>query len=253
MKDANEVLRGLSGNIRLEEETHTYILKSNPDWRCISATTLLHHHFKKFDGPKIATFLIDKVPKYRGYTIDELLEEWKMAGVNGTRTHLQLENYIINRDPVDDVKALHGKAFLDTFIDRKDITLHPEVILYDRDLHIAGTGDLLVVDKDNKVHIYDWKTNKKITKYGRESGITDCTRHLTSCNYVQYSLQLSLYRWLLEQKFGLEVVSHRLIHLREDRYVAYSVPYLQTEIEMIIEDHMKHNVPDLALSPDAPE
>ena len=61
-------------------------------------------------------------------------------------------------------------------------------------------------DQRGKYHIYDWKRTKKIDpdgnfgKFGR-----GLARDVPDCNYWHYTLQLNLYKHILESKYGMKI------------------------------------------------
>jgi hypothetical protein len=107
---------------------------------------------------------------------------------------------------------------------------------------IAGTVDLLARSrKDGSILILDWKTNKSIDRENRwkKFGL-DPIRHVPDLNYWHYSLQLSLYQYLLA--FGKYVpegskFKRAIIHLTETGHDIIQLPDLTSEIkDMVIWD-----------------
>ena len=102
-----------------------------------------------------------------------------------------------------------------------------------KELEIAGTIDILALDKKtNKYDLIDWKTSKKIemNSYGGKVGTKIATSNIPDCNYYHYTLQLSLYRYLLERYYGLKIRTMIIAHLKEDYARAITVPYMKNEI-----------------------
>jgi len=94
-----------------------------------------------------------------------------------------LKKYIASLDAVKTkLKRRHGD----------DAIFRAEVEMYDPTVKVAGIADLLVIDKDGKVHIYDYKTSIK------EEGQWSQAKELT-INY-----QLATYRQILRRQ-GLDV------------------------------------------------
>ena len=107
------------------------------------------------------------------------------------------------------------------------------MIIYSKQLRIAGTIDVLALDKKtNQYHLIDWKTSKKIetSAFGGKVGIKPATNTIPDCNFYHYSLQLSLYRYLLEEYYGLSIKSQFIAHLKEDYARGIEVPYMINEI-----------------------
>jgi hypothetical protein len=162
-----------------------------------------------------------------------------MTGVAGTETHLELENYILSgrTTPVVTKKGLSGKAWVDRVWERGGYDWYPEVILYDREIGISGTIDLaLVCHKTGDIHLFDWKTNKKIWKkaFGNKKGWHPITAQTDDCNYQHYTVQLSIYQFLLEKNFGGVVRTRQILWLTEEEgCVTYNCDYKPHIVEQM--------------------
>mgnify|MGYP003322446472 CR=1 FL=1 len=86
--------------------------------------------------------------------------------------------------------------------------------------------------------IVDWKTNKRISEesFGNKKGILNSTQHLDDCNFIHYSLQLSFYRYILENYYGLKVGSQTLFHLKQDKFKTYSVNYHEDDLVNMLKE-----------------
>lgn len=129
---------------------------------------------------------------------------------------------------------------------------------------LAGTIDVPIIKRDsNRFCILDWKTNKdefkptsgymkKIQVGGQwiKSDIFVPTddkfkypvNHLPACKLYAYSLQLSLYAYIMEV-WGYELVDKGLeiIHIRpgaEPKLI--KIPYLKDEIELLIKHRLEY-------------
>lgn len=118
---------------------------------------------------------------------------------------------------------------------------------------VAGTIDCLLV-KGKEFIIVDWKTNKKElhfkSGYYKKVGGIESTQwvdtndrmlgplsHLQHCKGVIYTLQLSLYAFILEL-WGLKCVDLVLYHLRPDHEPrAYNIIYDRTSVELLMIHH----------------
>ena len=52
-------------------------------------------------------------------------------------------------------------------------------------------------------------------------------------NFIHYTLQLSLYRYILETYYGLSINNQAIVHLTTKGIVVYNCDYLDTTIEAI--------------------
>ena len=229
-------------NISLERESHTYNLASNPDLEFTSATTFVGQFFEEFNPLKVATRLVAKSPKYRGMTVEELLQVWRDSAEHGTVVHEEIENNILNQSPLTERKAIHGINWLNKFKLTSRFEMYPEVIVYSEELQLCGTIDLLVYDKEKDIYnLMDWKTSKSIStkSYGNKKGIQPATADLDDTKFNLYSLQLSLYRYLLEEYYGFKIGQHMILHLKEEECIGVHTPYLKNNVLKMVETRLK--------------
>jgi hypothetical protein len=147
--------------------------------------------------------------------------------------------------------------------------IYPEHLAYLKSAGICGQADRIEVFAD-VVDVFDYKTNKEIKKEGfrKYDGTVDkmygpCA-HLDDCNYSHYSLQLSVYMYMILKhnpnlKPGKLVLQHvKFKKERDDEYgypiyfkdsngdpvvhevVQYDVRYLEKEVIGMI-NHLKLN------------
>ena len=116
--------------------------------------------------------------KYKGIPVEESLDKWcksgRMASEVGTFVHLQTENYFQRGyfetecelqfgDKVERVSVEQEKLHFLHFV--RDYAVEPyrqEWPVYDKDLNIAGTIDLICKEDDGEYTIYDWKRSSKV-------------------------------------------------------------------------------------------
>ena len=229
-------------NIILNHDTHDYKLLTDPDIVFTSVTTFVEFFFEGFDAQKVATKLINNYPKYAGRTVESLIADWDAAADHGTKVHHEIEQWIKDGiDPID-IKALNGKDWLQHFKLKSDIDILSEVIVYSTELSIAGTVDILA--KDNSTGLYeiiDCKTSKKIemVSYGQKMGTHEITKNIMDCNFYHYSLQLSLYRYILETYYGLKIHNQLIAQLHDDGVNAHVAPYMKDEIIAMLHNRME--------------
>ena len=229
-------------NIALIEETHEYTLSTQPNHIFTSVTTFIEQFFEGFDAPRVAKKLINNYTKYAGRTVESLIADWDAAADHGTKVHHEIEQWI--KDGVDpiDIKAINGKDWLQHYKLKSDIDILSEVIVYSTELSIAGTVDILA--KDNSTGLYeiiDWKTSKKIemVSYGKKMGTHEITKNIMDCNFYHYSLQLSLYRYILETYYGLKIHNQLIAQLHDDGVNAHVAPYMKDEIIAMLDHKME--------------
>ena len=220
-------------NITLIEETHKYILENNPTLQFTSATTFIKYFFEPFDSIGIANNLTSSHTKYINMTPQELVKTWDKKAEEGTLVHAEIENYIKEGSPLTKAKAKLAVDWMKKNIsDRYEIL--SEVIVYSEELEIAGTIDILLHDKeDDTYQILDWKTSERISTYSFKSkkGTHHTTSKLLDCNFIHYSLQLSLYQYILEKYYNLKVTGREIVHIADTEVILHKSEYLKNEIE----------------------
>ena len=229
-----------NGEIKLEEEAHKYILTGHEDIEFTSVTTCISEFFDKFDKEAVAYKLVTTIPKYKGRSAEDLIKEWDLAASYGTAVHKEIEDYIKLKKTPEIDRAIAGVDWLNKYLQKSDHELFSEVIVYSEELKIAGTVDLLVFDKTSKKYnILDWKTSKaiKTDSYKMKTGNRPETADLLDCKFNHYALQLSLYRYLLEKNYNLELDDQLIVHLDNNSVHGYIAPYLEDHIVSILKNY----------------
>ncbi len=224
-------------NISLIEDTHQYVLKNEPDIEFTSATTLVHYFFKQFDTIGIANNLTTTNVRYINMSPQELVAQWDKIAETGSIVHAEIESFIKDGSLPSEPKSKRAVEWIKNKFDDK-YDLFSEVIVYSKELKIAGTIDLLLFDKEDKSYkILDWKTSKRIftSSYNSTMGHHKASAELMDCNFIHYSLQLSLYQYLLENFYGLNITGSAIIHIGDDQIKSYKTEYFKNEIENMLE------------------
>lgn len=212
-------------DIVFEPEQHKYYLNGE---EFISATTLIHK-FSSFDADKVA----ECVARKDGKTKDEILAKWKRtadyACKRGTRMHEYLE-YIFGGKPCEmgtSAKDLYPIA--DKFkqdIEGKINIIKQEFRLYDIAWKVCGTVDALGEINGN-YYVIDWKSNNAINyanQYG--SKLKAPFNQFDDCEMIVYSLQLSLYKLMIERNTGIKIKGLIIVHFTPEgwaRHVCYDL------------------------------
>ena len=123
--------------------------------------------------------------------------------------HYNIECFY-NEIDVEDDGSLEWKYFkeFNDSLEKKLTPYRTEWMVWDRELRLAGSVDMLFENPDGTLQIYDWKRSKKVVKENRwASAIVDCISHLPDANFWKYSLQLNTYKWILEKNYGKKVLN----------------------------------------------
>jgi ATP-dependent exoDNAse (exonuclease V) beta subunit len=111
-----------------------------------------------------------------------------------------------------------------------------EWCVYNEDLKLSGSIDMIYENPDGSLSIYDWKRSKEISPVNKfnKYAITNCIAHLPDSNFWHYALQLNTYKALIEAKYGMKVKELFLVRLHpnaEDKtYDLIKLPIMRSEI-----------------------
>ena len=230
-------------NLDFDEHYHVYKLKGS-DIKFDSVTSTIHNNFSKFD-PKLAVKNIigcgkySKDPTYKYYqkSQEQILAEWALTRSKGTDMHRMIECYF-KQEPFEKGEEFAKEISLfEKFLqEENDLKIYrSEWRIYDEDLGIAGTIDA-IFKRGNDFIILDWK---RIANLNFESPQKSKTLpHLRDCNYNHYSLQLNLYRRILQRKYEIDAkeLYIALIHPDNDECKLYRVPLMDKDIDTILKD-----------------
>ena len=185
----------------------------------------------------------------------------------GTEIHSIFENSFYKSDKPD-VKRfnIEGDFVCQPHYYELDIHrgVYPEFLIYressDGILKVAGQIDLLLKDGDDII-IIDFKTNKEIKQksfYNRSKGGYECMKFplnkIMDTNFWHYSLQLSLYAYLLQQinpEFNIKKLM--LWHIDHNgKETEYEVEYLKDDVEKMLKHYKKNLIIQSELNKDKP-
>jgi hypothetical protein len=172
----------------------------------------------------------------RGIEQEEILKEWKdkadTANHLGSRVHKWIEDFWSGNPEYlapdeDPVFVDRINKFLDIY-EKKFTNLVPltsELKIFSKKWRLAGTIDqpfLMWDEKQNRILVLigDWKTNKEFRHdehpKGRYHKLYHPFSHLYANHLNEYSVQVSLYRLILEDEIGLETHGGFLCHIGPD-------------------------------------
>jgi ATP-dependent exoDNAse (exonuclease V) beta subunit len=117
-----------------------------------------------------------------------------------------------------------------------------EWTVYNEDVKIAGSIDMIYENDDGSLSIYDWKRAKNITRVNNfnEFAKTPQFCHMPNSNFWHYSVQLNTYKTILEQKYGKTVRDLYLVRLHPDaeelNYELIQLPNLGAEVRWLFDE-----------------
>tara|TARA_B100000927_G_scaffold289932_1_gene287542 strand:+ start:877 stop:1671 length:795 start_codon:yes stop_codon:yes gene_type:complete len=234
-------------HISFDEGPHIYTIDGDSDY--LSVTTWNHSHFPKFNADAIISKMMKsknwKNSEYFGMSPYEIKQKWrnngKEASEAGTKMHFDIECYYNDLAVEVDEDCLEWKYF-EKFEEDIGSNLKPyrtEWMVWNKELRLAGSIDMIFENPDGTLQIYDWKRCKEIKKDNRwDSAITECVSHLPDANFWHYSLQLNTYKWMIEKNYGKKVTNMYLVCLHPNNknksYLRYEVPDMTDEINKLM-------------------
>jgi len=239
-----------------DEENHVYTRNYE---EYTSVTTFIDEFFPGFDAEAIAEEKAYSYGKYSDKSKEEILDMWQQKADDGTDVHEEIEMYL------NDVKAgrstvyenLQDKTsqalnFWET-IEARDYWITdfwPELQVYHDEYKLAGTIDVAFKHNSKggtakrQVSLIDWKTNKGIYKTPYNDGDTGThaiTQSIPDSNWHHYSLQLSLYAYILEDQFNQNIYKLQLVHLKPDEYEVHDIPYRKEKVKKLCQTKLQQN------------
>lgn len=228
--------------IRFREEGHKYWI-DNDDIFVKSCTTVIGDFFEHFDKEIAVNKILNSKnynePTYKYYQMsrEDILKQWDDANKLGSFMHKCIENYFDNiENPILPIPEFN--YFLSFFDDHKDNwkIYRTEWLIFDEDLQITGAIDAVFTDENGDLILVDWKRSNKIRKTGFDNlKAKEPIDHLDDCNFTKYSLQLNLYRRILERRYAKKVIGMFLVvcHPDNETYEKINVTFLTQEIDLI--------------------
>jgi hypothetical protein len=211
--------------------------------------------------------------KYWGLTAEEIKKQWtnNSSAVSGAGTdlHFEIECFMNNPDLESGHKGNKGYKHADLYENYLQnpraeevvewdyfinfVKDHPELkpyrtewTIYDEDLKISGSIDMIYENPDGTLSIYDWKRSKDITRVNNfnKFAINKLICHMPDANFWHYALQLNTYKRLIERKYGKTVTDLYLVRLHPDaeekNYELIKLPDLTKEIDELFEERKQN-------------
>ena len=242
-----------------DEHVYTYDGRE----RLLPVSSLIAYFFEAFDALQTAQMQWQRY----GADVEEMLDRWdrcrRMASEVGTFMHLQTERYF--RDGVFDTvyPFVDGEATVPVSIEREkahflrfveEHRIRPyrqEWPIYDLELNIAGTVDMICREDDGSFTIYDWKRSGKVVDaagvpltegFNGKTGFNGIS--LPDTPFYHYCIQQNLYRYMLQRDYGIRVGGMNLVVLCPDypTYYRVEVPVMDEVVEQIMAACHQHDL-----------
>lgn len=240
-----DLIKEVSKAVAFNEEDHLYHLEKNKK-ELASVSSILDRYAPSFDRISTASH----VARRDGIGMQEVLESWRIrrdfSAVKGSEFHLYASVFLMENRRIalqTPIKS-YVQAFHKFWNDHSELfkIVATEFCVYDEENRLAGTVDCLAQRIDTGEYvIFDWKTNKNIKKKNNfHQYFKAPLDHLDHCEYNRFSLQLSLYRFLIKSCLKLPVKKGFFVHFGENREydLCDAVPF-EKEVKEILKLHQK--------------
>jgi len=255
--------------IKFYPRFHKYEILTDPKTKYTSVTTWNKGHFPQFDADAVIANIFNSKGwgphhKYWGQTAEQIKASWKtnsdaVSGA-GTSLHERIEKFMNNEElenytqlelynahqrhsVLPDKEAPEWNYFMQFVKDHPDLKPHrTEWMVFNEDVKIAGSIDMVYKNPDGTLSIYDWKRSKEITKTTgwHKYALNPIIGHLPDTNFWHYALQLNTYKYILETKYDVKISSLYLVRLHPDNeeqtYELLEVPDLSKEMKALFEE-----------------
>jgi hypothetical protein len=242
---------GYDNFLQFDAASHTYSdIYGNTDY--VSVSGVLKTLSIPFDE-KAMSYAVAKSRITKGSSAiairneqDNVLREWHAKRDNscvyGTNIHEKLEYYFKTGFIDAELKALAESVA--KFIGNTG-NMMQEVRLYSEAHRIAGTTDICVqrTARGNIWDVYDYKTNieRGIEFYSQKKDGTSLNKfmlepvnHIEDCNYNKYSLQMSMYAYMMELTYGVQIGRLAILFIdKQMKLHIYPCNYLRNEVMSI--------------------
>jgi len=201
--------------LKFMPDNHKYVSLNQEDlteW--ISVTSFIGNFKKPFEADIIAEKSSkNKKSKWYGMKVEDIKNAWKNEANRATtlgswyhtkqeKGYCELNTICRKNKEVSIVKPIEIDGIKYSPNQKLEDGVYPEHLVYLKSSGICGQSDLVEVI-NGEVHITDYKTNKEIKTEGFKNWDGSINKmlpplsHLDDCNLTHYTLQLSLYMYMI--------------------------------------------------------
>ena len=179
-------------------------------------------------------------PENEWVTAEEVQAEWtylnQHATYEGSTLHDFIENYMSNRvfpTPTVSPEGIPLDEIITTYEVMKQqainfynvavasgrlIPVRSELVVGDSELNLTGMVDQLFWNvKEQCLQIWDWKTNTKLNMVNKFGGkMLHILYMLDACEFTTYSIQLNVYKKIIERNTNLRLGDSFLVWFNEE-------------------------------------
>ena len=201
-------------NLHFDEAAHKYRVLAD-DKQLTSVTTYVNKFVEPFKTHQIAS-QVAKSKQKKGINVDSdyIKRYWAIKGAlsreKGNLVHLfasQMPNF---DEPQTDLEEQVIEFYANEILDKEEV-LATEMIMYFGGL--AGTADLITQKEDGTLHLWDYKTTSDFKKSYNK--LLAPFQDFRDSALNTYTLQLCLYKWIIESATPYRVSEMTLVALND--------------------------------------
>lgn len=220
--------------IEFDEQAHSYTyykkLRPKTPVKFNGITGLIADHCAPFERDKIAYF----IAKRDGITPEEVLAIWDKDRNYGNEVHKNIENLVEYGEYIDCVEL---ENFTKIMRQHNLTPIAAEWVIYNEDIERASPIDL-VCERNGELVLVDLKTMKKPIKTvpyrNKNKKMKGVFKSIYDSSYWKYCLQVSFYKYWVEEKYKLKVSDiNYILHIHKDNAELIPAFYLPNEIKAI--------------------
>jgi len=246
---------------KFREDIHKYYCNG------VEMRTSVTRFIEQFEKPFRLEYWAEKKAKEENIPTEEMLERWASKGrisqILGTAIHgsiellfnnklfsfneTEIKNQCKTEEEYQIVLENYNKIkpIVDQYYSDAASTLIPvrlEMVVGDEELGIAGCLDGLFWNKKTRaLEIFDYKSNEKFKTANKYQKLIHPFDKLEQTSFNIYSIQLSIYKYFIEQHTGLSIGACWAVHFDRTqlKYEFYRCLDLTKEVEIIFDNIRK--------------
>ena len=173
---------------------------------------------------------------------EEIKKHWRECGAAaaaaGTWTHAQCECVLNGGHVTGECTEMSiFRHFLGST--QPLLAYRTEWVIWAEEEGLAGCIDFAALDMKGHLVLYDWKRTKNLqAKYTNQwRHLREPLSHLEDAAGIKYRLQLNVYRWILEEYYGMTISAMFVVCLHPDlRHYPFvdAVPDMQEDVRELM-------------------
>jgi len=185
-----------------------------------------------------------------GVPAEQILERWRTKSSTGANRGNVLDDYItaklqnasLDISHIDDQNLLKKLEYVDSCYANVLSKLHSyvgsELWLNSSKLGVSVRCDSMFTSTDNmNCFIPDWKNNNSMSTSNRWQKLRGPASHLEQTDWVKYTFQLQIYKYIVEDYEIFDTVSAKIINFTQDgtKWLDFAFPYDKRFIEEVVQ------------------